>query len=456
MFKKLIVVIAFAPCALAFAAVTPETEPSVKENKQIAAVLSEISAKNIEATIGKLVSFGTRHTLSDTQSDTRGIGAARRWIQSEFERYSKENGGRLEVTLDDFTQPPGERNPQPVQVVNVVATLLGTQPESRDRIYVVTGHYDSRVTDVMNTTADAPGADDDASGVAAVMEMARVMSKKNWDATLVFIAVAGEEQGLFGSTHWAKMAKEKNWNIAAMISNDIIGSSHADDGRVVKDHVRLFAEGVPPLKEMPDPLRTLVRTGGENDSTARELARFIKPVAEKHVRGMTVDIIYRRDRYLRGGDHSPFLDAGFPAVRMTEPNEDFRHQHQDLREENGLQFGDLPEFCDFDYIAQVTRVNATALGALALAPAVPANVEVETKGLTNDTTLEWKPNPEPDLAGYEIVWRDTTAPLWQHTLSVGNVTRSTVPVSKDNVLFGVRAMDKDGNRSPAAYPIPHR
>jgi hypothetical protein len=456
MFKKLIVVVAFAPWALAFAAVAPETEPSVKENKQIAAVLSEISAKNIEATIGKLVSFGTRHTLSDAQSDTRGIGAARRWIQSEFERYSKENGARLEVTLDDFIQPPGERNPQPVQVVNVVATLPGTQPESRDRIYVVTGHYDSRVTDVMNTTADAPGADDDASGVAAVMEMARVMSKKNWDATLVFIAVAGEEQGLFGSTHWAKMAKEKNWDIAGMITNDIIGSSHADDGRVVKDHVRLFAEGVPPLKEMPDPLRTLVRTGGENDSTARELARFIKPVAEKHLHGMTVDIIYRRDRYLRGGDHSPFLDAGFPAVRMTEPNEDFRHQHQDLRKENGVQFGDLPEFCDFDYIAQVARVNAAALGALALAPAVPANVEVETKELTNSTTLEWKPNPEPDLAGYEIVWRDTTAPLWQHTLSVGNVTRSTVPVSKDNVLFGVRAMDKDGNRSPAAYPIPHR
>ncbi|PYJ85559.1 MAG: aminopeptidase, partial [Verrucomicrobia bacterium] len=306
MFKNVVVLLALAPWTFTVAAVAPETEPQIKENPQITAVLPEISAKNIEATIRKLVSFGTRHTLSDARSDMRGIGAARRWIQSEFERYSKENGGRLEVTLDDFTQPPGERNPQPVQVVNVVATLRGTQPESRDRIYVVTGHYDSRVTDVMNATADAPGADDDASGVAAVMEMARVMSKKNWDATIVFIAVAGEEQGLFGSTHWAKMAKEKNWNIAGMITNDIIGSSHADDGRVVKDHVRLFAEGVPPLKEMPDPLRTLVRTGGENDSTARELARFIKSEAEKHVRGMTVDIIYRRDRYLRGGDHSPF------------------------------------------------------------------------------------------------------------------------------------------------------
>src|SRR5437763_339476 len=453
MFKNVVVLLALAPSTFTVAAVAPETEPQIKENPQITAVLSEISAKNIEATIRKLVSFGTRHTLSDAQSETRGIGAARRWIQSEFERYNKENGGRLEVTLDDFTQPPGERNPQPVQVVNVVATLRGAQPESRDRIYVVTGNYDSRVTDVMNTTADAPGADDDASGVAAVMEMARVMSKKNWDATLVFIAVAGEEQGLFGSTHGAKMAKEKNWNIAGMITNDIIGSSHADDGRVVKDHVRLFAEGVPPLKEMPDPLRTLVRTGGENDSTARELARFIKPEAETHVRGMTVDVIYRRDRYLRGGDHSPFLDAGYPAVRFTEPAENFNHQHQDLRTEHGEKIGDLPEYVDPDYIAQVARVNAASLASLALAPAAPQAVHVKTANLDNGTDLEWKANTEPDLAGYRVVWRETTSPLWQGAKFVDNVTNARVDLSHDNLLFGVQAVDKDGNVSPATYPL---
>jgi hypothetical protein len=356
--------------------------------------------------------------------------------------------------MDEFTQPPGPRNPEAVQVVNVVATLPGSQPESRDRIYVVTGHYDSRVTDVMNVTADAPGANDDASGVAAVMEMARVMSKRNWDATLVFIAVAGEEQGLFGSTHWAKMAKEKNWNVAGMITNDIIGSSRAEDGHSDKNHVRLFAEGVPPLHENSDELRTWLRTGGENDSPARELARAIKSVAEKNVPGMTVNVIYRRDRYLRGGDHSPFLDAGFPAVRMTEPNEDFRHQHQDLRKEGEVQFGDLPEFCDFDYIAQVARVNAAAVGTLAQAPASPRNVQVETKQLTNSTTLTWAANNEPDLAGYEIVWRDTTAADWQHVTSAGNVTRFTSPISKDNVIFGVRAIDKNGNASPAVYPLP--
>ncbi len=422
---------------------------------EIATALAEISPKNIEATIRKLVSFGTRHTLAETESETRGIGAARRWIRSEFERYSKENGDRLEVTMDEFTQPSGPRNPEPVQVVNVVATLPGSQPESRDRIYVVSGHYDSRVTNVMNATADAPGANDDASGVAAVMEMARVMSKRKWDATLVFMAVAGEEQGLFGSTHWAQMAKEKNWNIAGMITNDIIGSSHADDDTVEKDRVRLFAEGVPPVKEVPDALRTRLQTGGENDSTARELARSIKENAERYVSGMKVDIVYRRDRFLRGGDHSPFLDAGYPAVRLSEPHEDFRHQHQDLREENGVKYGDLPEFCDFDYIARVARVNAAALGSLALAPAAPAEVEVETKELTNSTTLRWKANAEPDLAGYEIVWRETTAPLWQQSADAGNVTRFTVPnVSKDNFIFGVRALDKDGHATPAVYPMP--
>ncbi len=439
--------------ALAFtAAAAPLPEPS--PNPQITEVVREISAKNIEASIRKLVGFGTRHTLSDTTSETHGIGAARRWIQSEFERYGKDSGGRLQVTMDEFTQPPGKRNPQPVQVVNVVATLPGAQPAARERIYVVTGHYDSRVTDVMNATADAPGADDDASGVAAVLEMARVMSQKKWDATLVFIAVAGEEQGLFGSTHWAKMAQEKNWNVAGMITNDIIGSSRAEDGQVDDTHVRLFAEGVPPMKEMSEAWRKQVATGGENDSPARELARYIKTMGERYVRGMTVNIIYRKDRYLRGGDHSPFLEAGYPAVRMTEPNEDFRHQHQDLRKENGVQYGDLPEFDDFNYIAQVARVNAASLGALALAPAAPTGVEIETKELTNDTTLHWQANKEPDLAGYEIFWRDTTSPAWEHAVAAANVARFTVKASKDNFLFGVAAVDQEGNRSPAIYPAP--
>lgn len=444
------------PLVLALTAIASAAPPAeAKPNPQIAGVVKKISAQKIEASIHKLVSFGTRHTLSDATSETRGIGAARRWLQSEFERYGKDSGGRLQVTMDEFTQPPGERNPQPVQVVNVVATLPGEQAEARDRIYVASGHYDSRVSDPMNATADAPGANDDASGVAAVLELARVMSQQKWDATLVFMAVAGEEQGLFGSTHWAKMAKEKHWNVAGMITNDIIGSSHADDGHLDNTHVRLFAEGVPPLQEMPDAWRKQIQTGGENDSAARELARFIKTTGERYVPEMTVNIIYRKDRYLRGGDHSPFLEAGFAAVRLTEPNESFNHQHQDVRKENGVQYGDLPEFDDFAYIAQVARINAASLGALALAPAAPAGVEMETKELTNDTTLHWQANREPDLAGYEVLWRETTSPLWQQTAAAGNVKRFTVPkVSKDNFLFGVAAVDQDGNRSPAVYPAP--
>lgn len=435
------------------------TGPTAKLNPQIQKIVREISAANIEATIKKLVGFGTRHSLSDTTSDVRGIGAARRWIKAEMERYSKESGGRLQVEFDEFTQPPVARVPKPTQIVNVVATLPGRQAESKDRIYVVSGHYDSCVCnqDLLDGTSDAPGANDDASGTAAVMEMARVMSKYEFDATLVFMTVAAEEQGLLGATHWAEMAKQKNLNVAGMITNDIIGSSRAENGRVDDKQVRLFAEGVPPVKQLSDELLTMLRTGGENDLPTRQLARSIKEVAERYVAGMTVNVIYRKDRYLRGGDHSPFLDRGFAAVRMTEPNEDYKHQHQKVRTENGVQYGDLPAFVDFNYIAQVARVNAAALANLSLAPAAPANVEVETAQLENDTTLRWAANPEPDLAGYQIVWRETTAPFWQHKQFVGNVTTFTLKgLSKDNVLFGVQSVDKDGNTSIAVYPRPFR
>src|SRR5262245_56993235 len=253
----------------------------------------------------------------------------------------------------------------------------------------------------MEATSDAPGANDDASGTAAVMEMARVMSKYEFDATLVFMTVAAEEQGLIGAAHWAEMAKQKNLNIAGMITNDIIGSSHAEDGRIDNTHVRLFAEGVPQEKETSSELRALLQNGGENDSPPRQLARYIKEIGEKYVSDMNVTIVYRRDRYLRGGDHSAFLARGFPAVRFTEPNEDYKHQHQKVRKENDVQYGDLPEFVDYKYIAQVARVNASALASFALAPASPKNVEMETR-LENNTTFRWEANKEPDIAGYQI------------------------------------------------------
>ncbi len=420
---------------------------------QIDAIVREISPQRIEGYVNKLVSFGTRHTLSDTVSDTRGIGAARRWIKSELERCG---AGKLQVAFDGHLHPVDRRIVRPVEIVNVVATLPGAQAESRERMYVVSGHYDSRRSEDADAVGDAPGANDDASGTAAVMEMACVMARYKFDATLIFMTVAAEEQGLYGATDFAEKAKQKKWNIAGMFTNDIIGSSMSDDGKRDNAQVRLFAEGIPAVKEMPDNLRTLIQTGGENDSTPRQLARLVKEVGERYVPNFKVTIINRRDRYLRGGDHAPFLDRGFAALRFTEPAEDFNHQHQDVRKEGDLQIGDLPQFVDPAYIAQVARVNAASLAALALAPASPQSVKIVTARLTNQTDLTWAANTEPDLAGYRIVWRDTTAATWQHSQFVGKVTSATMPISKDNVFFGVQAIDRDGNVSPATYPVPGR
>lgn len=320
-------------------------------------------------------------------------------------------------------------------------------------MYVVAGHYDSRVTDVMDATSDAPGADDDASGVALVMELARVMAKRRPAATIVFTAVAGEEQGLYGSRYAATQFKAAGVDVQGMFTNDIIGSSRADDGTRDPYTVRLFAEGVP-TSETPAQANTRRSVGGENDSATRQLARFVSDVGDNEATGMNVRVVYRRDRYLRGGDHIPFLEQGYPAARFTEPAEDFAHQHQDVRVEDGKQYGDLPEFCDFDYIARVTRVNGAVLWTLAQAPGTPREARIVTSNLTNDTELKWAPGAEPDLAGYEVVWRETTEPEWTHVIKVGLATTHTVDLSKDNVFFGVRAVNRDGKRSPVAFPMP--
>jgi hypothetical protein len=306
----------------------------------------------------------------------------------------------------------------------------------------------------VDAKCDAPGANDDASGTAAVLEMARVMAKYEFDATIVFMAVAGEEQSLLGSTHFAEQAKQKNWNIDAMFTNDIVGNTLGGNGVRDRGNVRVFSEGVP-SNETAAEATTRRSVGGENDSASRQLARFIKETQETFLPQFKVMLVYRRDRYGRGGDHIPFLERGYPAVRFTEVNEEFRHQHQNVRVENGVQFGDLPEFVDFAYVANVARVNAASLAALALAPSRPKGVTILSQRLQNDTELKWDTNTEPDLAGYEIVWRDTTAPVWTNSKAVGNVTSFTMKgMSKDNYFFGVRAIDKDGNRSAVTYPKP--
>jgi peptidase M28-like protein len=432
---------------------TPRRSPAGR-NRTIASIVREIDAKNVEATIRKLVSFGTRNTLSEQNDPKRGIGAARDWLYAEFLRAAEASKGRMTVEKQAYEQPKAPRVPQPTIITNVVATLKGSQPESADRIYVVSGHYDSMCNTPTDAKCDAPGANDDASGTAAVLEMARVMAKYEFDATIVFMAVAGEEQSLLGSTHFAEQAKQKNWNIDAMFTNDIVGNTLGGNGVRDRGAVRVFSEGVP-TNETPAEANTRRSVGGENDSPSRQLARFIKETSDAFVPQLKVMLVYRRDRYGRGGDHIPFLERGYPAVRFTEVNEEFRHQHQNVRVENGVQFGDLPEFVDFPYVANVARVNAASLAMLAMAPSRPKGVTLVSVRLSTDTELRWEANKEPDLAGYEIVWRDTTAPVWTNSKAVGNVTSFVMKgMSKDNFFFGVRAIDRDGNRSPVVYPRP--
>ena len=420
---------------------------------EIARLVRDVSQSRLETTIRALAGFGTRHSLSATDDPKRGIGAARRWIKARLDACAAEAGARLKVEFDEFVQEPSARVPKAVPMVNVVATLEGVDPVAKARTLVVSGHYDSMCSNVMNSECDAPGANDDASGTAVVMELACVFAKSRLPATLVFMAVAGEEQGLLGATHWAKVAHERGVNVEAMITNDIVGNAHDDTGRRDATVLRLFAEGVPADKQVSEEWQQRLATGGENDSAPRELARTIRDAALRYVPEMTVKIVYRRDRYLRGGDHIPFLAEGFTAVRFTEAHEDFRHQHQDVRIVDGVQFGDLPQFVDFEYLSRVARVNAAALASLASAPSAPLGVRIETMRLENQTTLSWRANPEPGIAGYEIVWRETTAPFWQGAEFVGNVTRASVPMSKDDYLFSVRAVGGGGQRSLATYPL---
>ena len=429
---------------------------SSKLNPQTVRITRAIDARKVEASIRKLVSFGTRNTLSDQSNPNRGVGAARDWLFQEFQKIAATSGGRMIVEKQSFEQQKGNRIPSPITITNVVATLKGTMPESARRTYVVSGHYDSMCSSPVDATCDAPGANDDASGTVVVLEMARAMTPHKFDATIIFMAVAGEEQGLYGSTYFAEQAKQKGMDIEAMFTNDIVGNSLGGNGVRDRKTVRVFSEGVP-TDETPEEANVRRGVGGENDSASRQLARFIKETSERYVQHLRVMMVYRRDRYLRGGDHRPFLERRYPAVRFTEPNEDYRHQHQNVRIENGVQYGDLPQFVDFKYTADVARVNAAALATLALAPARPKGVGLVTARLTNDTDLKWEANKESDVAGYEIVWRDTTAAVWTNVLWVGNVTSYTVKgMSKDNFFFGVRAVDRDGNRSPVTFPTPVR
>jgi len=446
----------FLVCVLLAAALPAiAAEAPSASDPDIAKIVSELSRERLAETVRTLVGFGTRNPLSDPNDPKRGIGAARNWIRERLERCSADAGGRLDVKLDSFVTPLSPRVPQPTPVVNVVATLTGDDAASRDRVLVVSGHYDSMCGDVRNATCDAPGADDDASGTAVSIEVACVMARYRFPATIVFLAVAGEEQGLLGSAHFARTARERGLNVEAMITNDIVGSARNEAGDRDASYVRLFAEGVPAKATLDEAWVQRLATSGENDSPSRELARTLRDAAARYVSDFAVRIVHRRDRYLRGGDHIPFLSEGYAAVRFTEAHEDFRHQHQNVRSEGGVQYGDLPEFVDFDYLVRVARVNAAGLASLARAPAAPAGVRIETARLENQTTLSWTPGKaDANLAGYEVVWRDTTSAFWQGAQFVGSELNVRLPLSKDDYVFSVRAVSKGGHRSLATFPIP--
>lgn len=447
----------FLSAVFAFLMLQVSAQTTIKQDAAIKQMLDEVSSKNIEATIRKLVSFKSRHTLGDTTSKTTGVGAARNWIKSEYERYASDSHGRMTVQFDTFTQPKSERVNAPVKLKNVLAILKGTDPKD-NRVYIVSGHYDSRMSDVMDPNGDEPGANDDASGTAVSMELARVMAKRSFPATIIFMAVVGEEQGLYGSTHVAKRAKAENWNIDAMLNNDIVGNTHGMETDL-KDNrsVRVFSEGVPTIAAGNEKqIAGLISLGGENDSPSRELARYIKETAERYVDQLDVKLIYRRDRYLRGGDHIPFQQQGYTAVRITEMNEDFTRQHQTIRTENGVDYGDLPDYVDFNYAQKVARMNLSVLANLASAPAEPQNVGVITSGLTNRTQLKWDaPANGKKPIGYYVLMRETTSPYWEKKFYVTD-TRADIAYSKDNYFFAVQSVDADGHESLPVYPKPMR
>jgi hypothetical protein len=432
-------------------------EGKLPVDPRIAAALQQISAQRIQANIEKLVSFQTRSTLSGQDPASiaggRGIGAAREWIKSEFERYGRDCGGCLEVKTDSFTEAPADRIPKPTEITNVYAVLKGTDSESAKRIVLVTGHYDSRNSDNFNGTDAAPGANDDGSGTAVSLECARVLSQLKFPATIIFLTVAGEEQGLYGSHHFAQMAKSAEWNIEAVLNNDIVGGDR--NSQQDRNLVRVFSEGVPAAATDAD-LRQIRSLGGESDSSSREVARYISEVSRTYDTGVRPMLVFRLDRYLRGGDHYSFNQQGYAAVRFTEYREEYNHQHQNVRTENGIEYGDLPKFANYDYIAAVTRLNAATLASLASSPAPPGKVRLVTKELENDSTLTWESSPGGRASNYEVLWRATTSPEWEHVETEGNVLRATVPRSKDNVIFAVRALDPEGHRSLPMVPVPER
>ena len=437
---------------LTYFASTAQT--AIIRDPEIEQMVKEVSADSLQSYILKMVSLGTRNTLSTQSNPERGIGAARNWVLSKFNQFAKQSNGRLTAFIDTTIyradNRPGSRVTRDIVLGNVVATLKGTDPNDK-RIFLISGHLDNMRTSPTDSTGDAPGANDDGSGSAAVIECARILSKHSFPATIIFITVSGEEQGLLGAGYNAKKAKAENWNIEAVLNNDIMGSNNSSETKIVDNtRIRVFSEGLSVL-DTGRVATNISNLGLENDGKARQLARYVKEIGERYIENLEVVMVYRNDRFLRGGDHTPYVLNGFAAVRITEMNENYYHQHQNVRMENGIQYGDLPEFMDFEYLRKNTGMNLSNLANLAKAPAMPEEVKVEVQRLSNYTSLSWKAPKTGKPKGYYVLMRETTSAFWQKKFFTTQ-TMFTLPYSKDNYFFAVQSVGEAGNESLAVVP----
>lgn len=436
-------------CAVAVS----RSQTIIQKDPAIEKMVSEVNRDSLRSYITQMVSYGTRNTLSTQGDPKRGIGAARNWVLSRFNEYAKNSNGRMQAFIDTVSLgPDGRRLDRKIILGNVVARLKGSD-DNDDRIFIISGHLDNMRTNVMDSTGDAPGANDDASGVGAVLECARIMSRHSFPATIIFVAVSGEEQGLLGANYMAEKAKKENWNIEAVLNNDIMGSNNSSETLNINNNkIRVFSEAFSVLDTGKAALN-IRSLGLENDGKARQLARYIKEVGERYVDNIEVVMIYRNDRFLRGGDHTPYVQRGFAAVRFTEMNENYYHQHQDVRMENGIQYGDLPEFMDFEYLRKNTAVNLSNLANLAKSPSMPMDVKVETRKLTNYTNLSWTAPKAGKVKGYYILMRETTSAVWQKKFFTTE-TKMELPYSKDNYFFAVQSVSIEGNEGLPVMPVP--
>jgi hypothetical protein len=434
-----------------FTATTLQAQTTISRDLPIEQMVKEISPDSLRSYIQTMVNFGTRNTLSTQTEKKRGIGASRLYVLQKFNEFAAQSNGRLTALIDTITLQADKRRVDTTLLLgNVLATLKGTDPTD-NRIFIISGHLDNMRTNVMDRTGDAPGANDDASGVAAVMECARIMSKRNFGATIIFMAVSGEEQGLLGSTYMATKARKENLNIEAVLNNDIMGSNNSNETNNINNtQVRVFSEGLPAY-ELDKNAKNIRQLGLENDGKSRQLARYVKETGERYVDNLEIKLIYRNDRFLRGGDHTPFVENGFTAVRITEMNENYTRQHQNVRMENGIQYGDLIEFIDFEYLRKNTGMNLSTLANLAKAPSMPEEVKIDVKKLGNSSYLYWKKPAIGAVKGYYLLMRETTSAFWQKKIFT-TATEITVPYSKDNYFFAVQSINETGNESLPVVP----